>query len=219
MKPAVLILTTTVGYRHSYIPTAVEVLTKIGERTGRFEVFASEEIEELRNLDRYRCVIFLTCGDIEMGKEELSNLISFVRKGGGFLGVHNATDTLKSVKEYTDLIGGVFNGHPWRQKVTVIVEDREHPSTRHLPARFRVEEEVYTFDKWSRDRTHVLISLDVRSVDLSKGNRKDNDYALSWCHKFGEGKVLYTAFGHFPRLWREEWFQRHLFGALEWLLQ
>ena len=104
--------------------------------------------------------------------------------------------------------------HPWRQVITAIVEDQRHPAIRHLPRKFKVKEEVYTFKEWSRERTHVLISLDNSSVDLSKGTRPDNDYALCWCHNFGKGRVLYTTFGHFKELWLEEWFRKHLLNGI-----
>ncbi|RLE77413.1 MAG: ThuA domain-containing protein [Thermoprotei archaeon] len=219
-RPKVLVLTHSAGFRHSYIPTAVEVLTKLGERTGRFEVFATDECSEVtrERLREFNCLLFMTTGELPMSEDQKLALIDFVREGGAFVGVHNATDTFYEFPEYGRMIGGYFNGHPWTQEVYVIVEDREHPSTRHLPERFRVMEEVYTFRDWSRDRTHVLISLDNSSVDLSKGTRPDHDYALAWCHSYGRGRVFYTAFGHFTALWREEWFQRHLLGGMLWAM-
>ena len=161
----------------------------------------------------------MTSGELPMSERQREALIKFVRDGGGFVGVHNATDTFYKYPEYGRMIGGYFNGHPWTQEVYVIVEDNTHPSTRHLPQRFKVLEEVYTFKDWIRDRTHVLISLDNSSVDLSKGNREDNDYALAWCHSYGSGRVFYTAFGHFIKLWREEWFQKHLLGGILWVMR
>ncbi len=215
------VLTHSAGFRHSYISTAVEVLTKLGEHTGLFEVYATDECSELtrRMLEKCSAVLFLTTGNLPMSKEQKRALLNFIRNGGGFIGVHNATDTFYDFPEYGDMIGGYFNGHPWTQEVYVIVEDREHPSTKHLPERFKVLEEIYTFKNWSRDKTHVLISLDTTSVDLSKGTREDNDYALVWCHTYGRGRVFYTAFGHFTSLWREEWFQKHLLGGILWTMR
>jgi len=220
-RPKVLVLTHSAGFRHSYIPTAVEVLTKLGERTGLFEIFATEECSEvtrerLREMD---CLLFITTGELPMDEDQKRAIIDFVKSGKGFVGVHNATDTFYKFPEYGEMIGGYFSAHPWTQEVYVVVEDRNHPSTRHLPGRFKVKEEVYTFKNWSRDKTHVLISLDNSSVDLSKGTRPDHDYALTWCHPYGEGRVFYTAFGHFTSLWREEWFQKHLLGGILWAMK
>ena len=112
--------------------------------------------------------------------------------------------------------GGYFNGHPWSEEVGVKVEDRKHPATCHLPKKFKVLEEVYTFKKWDRKKTRVLISLDNKTVDISKGNRKDNDYAMAWCHDYGKGRVFYTGFGHYDELWYKVWFRQHLIGGIRW---
>lgn len=213
-----LVFTYSAGFRHSYIPTAVEVIVKMGERSGLFEAVATEECEDIQpqKLGEYSVMIFLTSGEIPLSVEQRKALIRYVAEGGGFVGVHNAADTLYSFPEYGRMLGGYFLSHPWTQEIYVIVEDPTHPSTRHLPERFKVLEEVYTFREWSRRRTHVLISLDPTSVDLSKGARLDNDYALAWCHHYGRGRVFYTAFGHFTKTWREEWFQKHLLGGILW---
>jgi len=216
----VLVFTHSAGFRHSYIPTAVEVLVKLGERSGKFEALATEEPADFdpQQLGQYSAIVFLTTGELPFSEEQKRALLEFVRGGGGFVGVHNATDTFYSFREYGEMIGGYFAAHPWTQVVRVRVEDPNHPSTRHLPPTFEALEEVYTFRDWSRSRTHVLISLDNSSVDLSKGTRPDHDYALAWCHSYGRGRVFYTAFGHFTRTWRQEWFQRHLLGGLLWAM-
>ncbi|MCW4021460.1 MAG: ThuA domain-containing protein, partial [Candidatus Bathyarchaeota archaeon] len=132
---------------------------------------------------------------------------------------HNATDTFHKFPDYGKMIGGYFEVHPWSQEVAVNVEDRTHPSTQHLPKSFTVKEEVYTFKEWSRGRTHVLVSLDNSSVDLNKGTRLDNDYALCWCHTYGKARVFYTGFGHYAELWHEEWFQKHLLNGILWAMK
>ena len=60
------------------------------------------------------------------------------------------------------------------------------------------------------------MSLDNDSIDLSKGNRDDNDYAMGWCHDYGKGRVMYTALGHPDELWSEEWFREHIAGCIKW---
>ena len=49
-----------------------------------------------------------------MSDAEKTALLNFVRVGGGFLGVHSATDTFYTWPDCLDLIGGYFNGHPWQ---------------------------------------------------------------------------------------------------------
>lgn len=218
MKPLILVLTHSAGFRHSYLSTAVEILTRMGERTGLFDVYATEDCSELSEdkLKEFDCFLFLTTGEIPLHDSSKKALVELVRSGRGFVGVHNAADTLYSFKDYGSMLGGYFHSHPWTQEVYVIVEDKDHPSTRHLPSRFSIFEEVYTFRDWDPNCTHTLIRLDNSSVDISRGTRRDNYYALVWCHTYGSGRVFYTGFGHFTKLWREEWFQRHLLGGILW---
>jgi len=215
-----LVLTHSAGFKHDYLPIAVKTLIEIGEENG-FNVFATDDCSIVNEsfLRDFTAILFITTGELPMDEQQKKALISFVINGKGFIGVHNATDTFYQFPAYGEMIGGYFNGHPWTQEVVVKVEDNTHPSTKHLPERFKVKEEVYTFKNWSRSKTHVLISLDNSSVDLSKGTREDNDYALSWCHKYGEGRVFYTAFGHFQEIWGEKWFRRHLLGGILWAMK
>jgi len=217
----VLMITHSAGFKHKYLPTAEKVVESLGEESGLFSVLATEDCTILNgeDLKKYDAVIFATTGELPISEEQKKDFIESIRAGMGFIGIHNATDTFYKFPEYGRMIGGYFNGHPWTQEITVKVEDRTHPATRHLPESFKVKEEVYTFKEWSRERTHVLISLDNSSVDLSKGTREDNDYALCWCHTYGKARVFYTGFGHFIELWHEEWFQKHLLNGILWAMR
>lgn len=221
MKKRLLMITHSAGFRHDYLPTAINVVGRLGAESGLFDVVATEDCSLLtsESLSRFDAVLFTTSGELPVTDEQKADFINAIKSGKGFIGVHNAADTFYKFPEYGRMLGGYFHSHPWTQEVTVIVEDRSHPATKHLPERFRVKEEVYTFRDWSRDGTHVLISLDSSSVDLSKGTRADNDYALCWCHNYGEGRVFYTAFGHFKELWIEKWFQIHLLNGILWAMR
>ena len=45
-------------------------------------------------------------GELPMDALQEAALTGFVRAGGGFIGVHSATDTFYMWPEYRDLIGG-----------------------------------------------------------------------------------------------------------------
>ena len=130
-----------------------------------------------------------------------------------------ATDTLYEWPEYGELIGAYFDGHPWTQEVGIEVEDQEHPAMRPLPPSFRIMDEIYQFRSFSRERVHVLMKLDTRTVDLNAPGvaRGDGDFALAWTRKYGEGRVFYTALGHFESTWNDPRFQAMLGGAIAWI--
>lgn len=218
----VLMLTHSAGFKYSYLPFAEVVIKKIGKESGAFETTTTQDCSSINaeNLKSYDALIFATSGELPMGYEQKRALIDFVKVDGkGFVGIHNAADTFHNFPPYGEMIGGYFNGHPWSQKVDVIVEDINHPSTSHLDHFERdVPEEIYTFRNWSRKNTNVLLSLDNNSVDLKKGIREDNDYALAWCHNYGKGRVFYTSLGYYKETWKYEKFRKHLLGGIQWAM-
>ncbi|HGE72274.1 TPA: ThuA domain-containing protein [Candidatus Poribacteria bacterium] len=205
------------GFEHSYLPDAEVAIKQIGKKYGwgvtTTHICQRINAEALSKLD---VVVFATTGSLPFDENQKSALLNFVKSGKGFVGIHNAADTAYDWAEYGEMLGGYFNGHPWTQEVGVIVEDTNHPATRMLGAKFKVFDEIYTFRNWDRNKTHVLMRIDNSTVDLSKGNRPDNDYALGWCHNYGQGRVIYTALGHPDDLWHQEWFMDHIAGCIKW---
>jgi type 1 glutamine amidotransferase len=218
LQMKVLMSRHSLGFEHSFLPHAEVAVKKLGRERGLFDAVTTARSTLITpdGLPQYGVVVFATTGELPLSDESKKALLDFVRGGGGFVGVHNAADTCYGWPEYGEMLGGWFAAHPWTQQVTVRVEDTAHPVTCMLGGSFQVYDEIYTFKSWDRDRTHVLMSLDNSSVDVSKGNRDDGDYALGWCHEYGEGRVVYTALGHPPALWQEQWFLEHILACIKW---
>jgi type 1 glutamine amidotransferase len=118
--------------------------------------------DTLKNFD---AVFFFTTGNPVENDSEMAALLDFVKSGKGFLGTHCATDTLYSRKDYGEMIGAYFDGHPMVGKTRVVVEDTEHPITQGLGKAFDISDELYQFrDPYSRDKLRVLMKLDPRYV-------------------------------------------------------
>lgn len=217
-----LYLTQSCGFRHEVLPYSQEMLQKIGRESGAFDATCTDDSATVDwdRLDQYRVIAFCTTGELPLSEAARNNLLAFVKNGGGFVGIHNATDTFYQWAPYGEMIGGYFNGHPWHQEVGIIVEDKAHPATRHLGDSFRIHDEIYTHRNWSRDRTHVLMRLDISTVDASKaaGKRDDLDVAMAWCHAYGSGRVFYTALGHGMPTWTDVRFHQHLLGGIRWAM-
>lgn len=213
----ILMLRHSAGFEHSYLPDAEVALKQIGKTNG-WRVTTTHRLDRINadNLAKLNVLVFATTGNLPFDVSQKQAILDFVAGGKGFFGIHNATDTCYDWPEYGAMLGGYFAGHPWTQEVNVIVEETHHPATRALGQTFRVFDEIYTFKNWDRTKTHVLMRLDNRSVDLAKGNRVDHDYALAWCHNYGQGRVMYTALGHPDALWHEPWFLEHITGCLKW---
>ena len=172
--------------------------------------------ETLKNFD---VVLFFTTGN-PLTKDELTDLREWVKAGGALTGTHCATDTQYTDTVYGDLIGGYFKTHPpGLQKIKVKVEDPKHPAAAGFTDGMDYEDEMYIFRDapYSREKLHIIFSIQSETFKIDpKIARADGDYAISWCREEGKGKVFYTSFGHAPKVWQDEKFQKHLFGGLKW---
>lgn len=131
----VLYLTQSAAFAHAVLDHSEEVLGRIGAESGAFDVTVSHDASTLTaaTLDRYDAVVFYTTGELPMRRDQKAALLAYVRGGGGFVGVHSATDTFYGWPDYGALIGGYFDGHPWRQEVAV--RGRGPDTSVHAPPR------------------------------------------------------------------------------------
>jgi uncharacterized protein len=217
----VLYLTQSVGYKHEVLPLSEKILVEVGKKHG-FDVSVSGDASTItaESLKPYSAILFYTTGELPMKDDQKAALMAWIRAGHGFVGIHSATDTFYKWPEYGEMIGGYFDEHPWNTQVTMKVEDHAHPSTKHLGASWTLADEIYQFKNYSRSDKHVLLSLDVASVDLAaKGvKRSDRDFANAWYKSWGSGRVFYTALGHRPEVWQDPAFQQHLAGGISWAM-
>jgi type 1 glutamine amidotransferase len=197
------------------------VLEETAAASGLLAVVSTEDLsfisaDRLRDFD---ALFFFTSGELDLSDRQKADLLAFVRDGKGFGGVHSATDTLYSWPEYGELIGGYFDGHPWAQPVRIDIEDPDHPAMRGLAPSFQLADEIYQIRNFSRERERVLMTLDTGSVNMNAEgvHRNDGDFALAWCHNYGQGRVFYTTLGHPESTWRDPRFQNLLVNALLWL--
>lgn len=219
----ILYFTYSAGYRHEVIPFSKEILTQLGRNSGLFELVANEDTSEFstENLKRYAAVMFYTSGELPMSGTEKSALLDFVRSGGGFLGVHSATDTFYTWPDYLDLIGGYFNGHPWHQAVTIEVTDPGDPLVGFLGNSLQVADEIYQISDFDYRGSRVLLRLDESSVDLGKPGvvRRFYGWPLVWTRPFGQGRVFYSALGHEASVWQDARYQQILVNAIRWSMR
>jgi type 1 glutamine amidotransferase len=218
------------GFQHDSVSHGLATIWKIGQQSGLWDTFIRTDTQLLtkkklgsngKNIDYFDAVMFYTTGELPMDDEQKAALMSFVKDDGkGFLGTHSATDTFYKWPEYGEMIGGYFNDHPWHQKVTVKVEDRDFPATKHFPPTFEITDEIYQFKEYSRDRVRVLMSLDPNSVDLTKKNvhRTDKDFAVTWVRNFGKGRVFYSSLGHEEQVWDRPDIQQMWLEAVKWAM-
>jgi len=208
----VLVFTKTAGFRHASIPDGIKALKQLGTKH-RFTVEATEDADVFsdESLKHYEVVVFLnTTGDV-LSDAQQAAFERFIRNGGGFVGVHSATDTEYDWPWYGRLVGAYFAGHPQIQDAVVNVQNHKHPATRHLPARWARRDEWYNFRAQPKGVT-VLASLDVDSYE---GSTMD-PHPIAWCHTFDGGRAFYTEGGHTKASYSDEAFRKHLAGGIFW---
>jgi type 1 glutamine amidotransferase len=210
-----LVFTKTTGYRHDSIPDGVAAIQRLG-RGHRFTVDATANAAWFtpRRLARYDVVIFLsTTGTPLAGAPQRSALRGYIRKGGGFVGIHAASDTRGDWPWYERLVGARFTRHASGTPSAVVrVEDRSSAATRGLPAAWRRTDEWYEFSTNPRGRVHVLATVDESSY---AGGAMGADHPIAWCHRYDGGRSVYTAMGHTKESFAEPRFTGHLLGAIE----
>jgi type 1 glutamine amidotransferase len=229
-RKKVLLVAQTKGYQHESVSTGLAAFFNLGRESGLWDAvlrtdtqLVTKKMAGHRNLDAFDAVVFYTTGELDLDAEQKAALLAFVRDDGkGFLGVHSAVDTFYGWPEYGELIGAYFDGHPWNVfPARVIVEDRAHPATRHLPPAFEIRDEIYQMRNFSRDRVRVLARLDETRVDLKKNGvkRTDGDFPLAWVREYGKGRVFYSAFGHTEESWADPGIRKMLVEAMRWALR
>lgn len=219
----VFFCTHSAGYRHEVIPEALQIMANLGQRHEWLTVHATNEVAELTRdrLANTDVVVFYTTGALPMG-DMREGLISWVRGGGGFVGIHCATDTFSQYAPYVELVGGTFDGHPWNEEVPIVIEDPASPIVApFLPSAardvdlgrpvFRLADEIYQFRSLNPDM-HVLLRLSPNTPKAEPGRA----YPLAWTRTPGEGRVFYTALGHRPEVWRDQRFIDHLLAGIRW---
>ncbi|MEU3701754.1 ThuA domain-containing protein [Streptomyces anulatus] len=211
----VLVYTRTTAYRHDSIPAARTALRELGEEAG-FTVETSEDpaVFTDASLAGRGAVVFLsTSGDV-LTEEGRAALQRWITDGGGFMGVHSAACTEYDWPYYGELLGARFRGHPAFQPGTVLVENRNHPATAHLPARWEWSDEWYDFRTGPR-RPGVRVLATVDETGYAGGGM-GADHPLVWCRDSGAGRSFYTALGHADEAYSDPAFRRHLLGGLCW---
>lgn len=213
---SVLVFSKTAGFRHGSIPDGVAALRAMGEAEG-FRVDATEDAARFNDDDLagFDVIVFLsTTGDV-LDDEQEAAFERFIKAGGGYAGIHAAADTEYDWPWYGRLVGGYFKSHPRIQPADVVVEDRDHPSTRHLDERWRRTDEWYNYRENPRERSsmRVLMRLDTGSYE---GSAMAEDHPIAWCHEFEGGRAWYTGGGHTSESFREPEFLRHMLGGIMW---
>ena len=215
-KTSVLVFSKTAAFRHQSIEAGKKGISKMaGEKD--FTVSFTEEATQFNelNLKKYNTVIFLnTMGDV-LNNEQQAAFERYIQAGGGYVGIHAATDTEYEWPWYGKLAGAYFLDHPLPnnvQKGKFIVTLKNHWATKGMPDAFEHTDEFYSFKAIS-EKINVVLKIDENSY---VGGKNPNFHPMSWYQEFDGGRSFYTAMGHTDETFSESLFLNHLWAGVHY---
>jgi type 1 glutamine amidotransferase len=209
----ILIFSKTAGFRHSSIPAGIATIRRLGVDNG----FVADSTEDARaftavNLARYKVVVWLSTTGTVLDDPQRTAFQGYIRRGGGYAGVHAAADTEQNWPWYGGLVGAYFTSHSTIQPATVRFEDRANPSTAHFAQTWIHSDEWYNYATNPRAAVKVLAVVDESTYS---GGTMGADHPITWCHSFDGGRAWYTGMGHTELSFTDVDFTRMLLGGIE----
>ena len=214
-KAKVLVLTERGGQHGGFTDAGLKWLAAEGAK-GNFSI---TEINNARNiteayLSQFSLVIQLDFPPYTWPKEAEDAFVKYIEEGrGGWIGFHHATllgefDGYPMWQWFSDFMGGVrFKNYiaPLANG-TLIVEDKQHPVMKDVPASFVVpDDEWYTYDKSPRPNVHVLANVDESSYTPAS-DIKMGDHLVVWVNESKKARNVYFQIGHSSKLYETEGF-------------
>jgi cytochrome c len=217
--PRVLVFSKTAQFRHTSIETGKIALLKLGAEKG-FSVDTTENAAAFteENLKRYRCVVWLSTTGNVLDPVQQNAFERYIQAGGGYMGIHAASDTEYDWPWYGKLMGGWFDNHPSQpsnvQEGTFHIVDTKNPLTDFLPEPWVRKDEFYAYKKMN-PAIKTLITIDEKSYS---GGTMGDYHPMAWHHEFDGGRAFYSNMGHTEETFSEPLVLQHYWAGLQWTM-
>ncbi len=143
----------------------------------------------------------------------------WVQEGGSLWAWHNNSQLSLMNKDYRDVEGAVYTGHPPIRPFKVKIVNRDHPITRGVEDFVVTDEQHYV--TYEKDPKYVLArSVNEDGLEFTdSAGRRSNTCESVWAYDYGKGRVCFMAPGHaITVLWNPE-FEKMQKNAVKWLLR
>lgn len=211
----ILVFSKTSGFHHSSIKEGVIALQAMAA-AHKFIADTTTDAQKFnsKNLKQYAAIVFLnTTGDVLNPQQEKA-FEAYIQSGGGFVGVHAATDTEFDWPWYGKLVGAYFVNHPKQQFANLERIDAKTIATAHLPEIWNRKDEWYNFKDIS-PAINVLLNLQESSY---QGGSNGAHHPMAWYHDFDGGRAFYTGLGHTAESYTDPLFLEHLWGGMQYAM-
>ena len=243
-KRNILVFSLHTGFKHWTIPHTEAVIAAIGNKSGVFNIVTSKDInvfkkEQLRAYDAVilnnncsigpRRNLFLDVLDLNpnlsskekttQAKQLESNLLEYVKNGGGLMVLHGAITMLNKSKDFSALVGGSFDYHPKQQSIRLNLVDKNHPLVKSFKG-IGIEhiDEPYIFNNAYNDfNFRPLLSMNLNTIKGIKSPTNNNVSYVAWIKKYGQGRVFYCAPSHNPQSYANPKLLQFLLDAMQYV--
>jgi type 1 glutamine amidotransferase len=209
-------------------------LKQLAARTGAFTAVFDNNLENLKypKIKDYDAVFLNNTVGMPFSDPRVrEGLLRYVREGGGLGGLHGASYAALDWPEFAEMLGAFpAGGYVLQEKVWLKLDDPHSPLNAGFGDKeLLYQDEYYRFtEPYSRDKLHVLLSIDVDRTDMAQApeaddvkfdiGREDSDYGVSWIHRYGQGRVFYTVLGHNPTLFSTPQLARQVLAGIQFIL-
>lgn len=212
----ILVFSKTEGFRHDAIEAGQDALRKLGEANNvAVTVTENSEMFNPDSLSMFDAVVFLNTTATIFNDNQRIAFEEYIQNGGGYVGVHSASDTEYEWPWYGELVGAYFDNHPpGTPNANVLLQDENHLSTEMLPEVWNRDDEWYNYQGFS-ENINVLLTLDTDSYE---GSDHPGNHPIAWYHSYDGGRAFYTGLGHTIASYEEELFLSHLWGGIRYAM-
>ncbi len=150
-----------------------------------------------------------------MTEEQGMAVRNFVNAGGGFYPLHNSSHISLSSKNYREVMGGAYFGHPPLRPFQVHATANAHPITAGMQP-FVVNDEQHYVD-YDKDPKYVI--LESENLDGLTYEGRGTKSPAGWAYDYGKGRVVFTAVGHtIHAMWNPQYVELQK-RSIRWLLK
>ena len=202
VKKGILVFSKTNEFRHASISDGIALITDIGLKN-EMNVTATEDAGMFHSdsLQNYQVVVFCnTTGTNLLNNSQQEAFENFIQSGGGFVGIHSATDTYRdgSWSWYNDLVGAIVQVDPYHTSNshvgTIKINDENNPLTAHLGTTWEKTDEYYY---WELNGGYLYDeNINLLTVESTGSNSYDAERPVCWYKEYDGGRSFYTSLGH-----------------------
>jgi len=222
-KHKVLLFSLHTGFKHWAIPHTDVVIQTLAKKTGAFEVVRSFDVHlfEKSSLKQFDAIVlnnncsvgpdrdlFLDALNMNTTFSEQekkskaaefeSNLLNFVKKGGGLFVLHGGIVMQNNSLEVSKMIGGSFDYHPPQQMIELKIAEENHPLTKAFKGEsFTHYDEPYFFkNAYAQKDFRPMLYMELSKIQKVSHETNDKVSYVSWIKRYGKGKVFYSSPSH-----------------------